>query len=169
MTQIIKAENPLHFQQISELARIIWSEHYTPIIGSKQVSYMLDKFQSERAITEQIQQGTEYYLLLQPEKPLGYFCISKKEDSIFLSKLYVLSESRGQGLGKMALTFIKNRKVDLGYHKISLTVNKYNHNSIKAYKKMGFKMIKSLVQDIGNNYIMDDYYLEKDLKTNNGC
>ena len=168
MTQIIKAEDAVHFQQISELAVIIWSEHYTPIIGSKQVDYMLDKFQSVKAIAEQIQKGTEYYLIMHAEKPSGYFCIHTTEDAVFLSKLYVLVQNRGQGLGKMAMNFIENKTVNLGYKKISLTVNKYNESSIKAYKKMGFKMIKPWVQDIGNNYIMDDYYLEKDLKTKNG-
>ena len=163
MTELIKAENATHHQQISELANLIWTEHYTPIIGLKQVDYMLDKFQSVIAIKEQIQQGTEYYLIMHTEKPSGYFCISTNEDSIFLSKLYVLSQNRGQGLGKIAMNFIENRTVHLGYHKISLTVNKYNLNSIETYKKLGFKIIKTWVQDIGNNYIMDDYYLEKHL------
>ena len=123
---------------------------------------------SQLSVAEQIQKGTEYYLIMHAEKPSGYFCIHTTEDAVFLSKLYVLVQNRGQGLGKMAMNFIENKTVNLGYKKISLTVNKYNDSSIKAYKKMGFKMIKPWVQDIGNNYIMDDYYLEKDLKTKNG-
>jgi GNAT superfamily N-acetyltransferase len=165
MTELIKAEDAVHIQQISVLANIIWSQHYNPIIGSKQVDYMLNKFQSIPAITEQIQQGTEYYLIMHAEKPSGYFCIQPTEDAVFLSKLYVLFQNRGQGLGKMAMSFIENKTLGLGFTKISLTVNKYNYNSIKAYQKMGFKKIKSSVQDIGNNYIMDDYYLEKNIST----
>ena len=168
MTELIKANDNTDFQQISELANIIWSEHYTPIIGSEQVSYMLNKFQSASAIADQIKEGTKYYLIMHHKKPSGYFCISRKEDSVFLSKLYVLSQFRGQGLGKTAMTFIENKTVHLGYSKISLTVNKYNTNAIKAYEKLGFKNVKPEVQDIGNNFIMDDYLLEKHLITNEG-
>lgn len=39
-----------HFKQISSLAEVIWREHFTPIIGEKQVLYMLDRFQSYEAI-----------------------------------------------------------------------------------------------------------------------
>jgi len=37
-----------------------------------------------------------------------------------------------------------------GLRKISLTVNKNNTDSIKAYEKMGFRNVGSLAQDIGN-------------------
>jgi RimJ/RimL family protein N-acetyltransferase len=50
-----------------------------------------------------------------------------------------------------------------GIPKIRLTVNKYNSNSIKAYDNMGFVSVDSIVQDIGNGYVMDDYVLEKDI------
>jgi RimJ/RimL family protein N-acetyltransferase len=48
-------------------------------------------------------------------------------------------------------------------NKIALTVNKNNVNSIKAYEKMGFKNVGSVVQDIGSGYVMDDYKMEKTL------
>jgi ribosomal protein S18 acetylase RimI-like enzyme len=166
MTHIVKADCFSHYQEISDLAVVIWSEHYTPIIGSDQVAYMLDKFQSIPAITEQIKKGNDYYLLFRNDKPSGYFCIYNTPDAVFISKLYILSQNRGQGLGKSVMNFIENKAVELGHFKISLTVNKYNYNSIEAYKKMGFHIIKSWVQDIGNNYIMDDYYLEKKITTN---
>ena len=48
---------------IEELAYDIWHEHYTPIIGKKQVDYMLKKFQSSKAMNEQIQNGSLYFLI----------------------------------------------------------------------------------------------------------
>ncbi|MHB8279561.1 MAG: GNAT family N-acetyltransferase, partial [Candidatus Humimicrobiaceae bacterium] len=44
---------------------------------------------------------------------------------------------------------------------ISLTVNKNNSNAIKAYEKLGFKNMGSVVKDIGHGFIMDDYKMEK--------
>ena len=63
MIQINRATDSFQFRQISDLAAIIWAEHYTPIIGADQVIYMLDKFQSVDAIKKQILEGSEYYVL----------------------------------------------------------------------------------------------------------
>ncbi len=167
MTQINRATDSLQFQQVSDLAAIIWAEHYTPIIGADQVIYMLDKFQSVEAIKNQVLEGSEYYVLINEGKPSGYFCVNRKKDSLFLSKLYVLKKCQGKGIGRMAMRYIQRRAEELAYTKITLTVNKYNFNSIKAYEKMGFKKIKALIQDIGNNYIMDDFLLEKKIITTN--
>jgi diamine N-acetyltransferase len=167
MTQINRATDSLQFHQISDLAAIIWLEHYTPIIGADQVIYMLDKFQSVEAIKNQVIEGSEYYVLIQDGNLTGYFCVNRKKDSLFLSKLYVLKKCQGKGIGKRAMLYIQRRAEELGYTKITLTVNKYNHKSIKAYEKMGFQKIKALIQDIGNNYIMDDFLLEKKIITTN--
>ena len=53
--------------------------------------------------------------------------------------------------------------IESGKSVISLTVNKHNSNSIEAYKKMGFEIIRPMVTDIGSGYVMDDYYMEKKL------
>ncbi len=160
---IIPAQTKENYLIIEELAKIIWTEHYTPIIGEDQVSYMLEKFQSKTAVEKQIEEGMEYFLLMLQENPVGYFSFKITNDSIFLSKLYVLNSARGNGVGKKALLFIEEKGIEKELNKIRLTVNKYNSNSIKAYEKMGFKNIEAIVQDIGNGYIMDDYVLEKPL------
>ncbi|MCL2082368.1 MAG: hypothetical protein FWH04_03910 [Oscillospiraceae bacterium] len=41
--------------EISVLAGEVWREHYTPIIGSEQVEYMLAKLQSAKQICTDIQ------------------------------------------------------------------------------------------------------------------
>ena len=50
---------PVHtdkqIQEISNLASVIWHEHFTPIIGIQQVEYMLEKFQSFHALKEQME------------------------------------------------------------------------------------------------------------------
>ncbi|NAS29950.1 GNAT family N-acetyltransferase [Flavobacteriaceae bacterium R38] len=165
MTIINKAETNADFQQIAGLAKIIWSEHYTPIIGAQQVEYMLEKFQSATAIEEQIQQGAAYFLLHFQDKPAGYFSYFKEKDTLFLSKLYVLSTLRGNRIGKKAISFIEDKAKELNCDSITLTVNKYNTNSIKAYEKMGFKNMGATVKDIGEGYIMDDFLMKKDLST----
>lgn len=160
MTEITLA-TPNDYKQIADLGFIIWNEHYTPIIGAEQVAYMLDKFQSEKAIQRQVKEGFEYYLITFETVPVGYICIKKKRDTLFLSKIYVLSDYRGKKIGKTAMQFVERRANTLHCNSIELTVNKYNVNSIKAYEKLGFKTVEALVMDIGNGFVMDDYRMVK--------
>ena len=163
MTKFTLANTELDYNTIASLAEIIWKEHYIPIIGIQQVDYMLEKFQSAKAIQQQILEGASYYIISHEDTNVGYLSFSKKKDSLFLSKLYVLSSSRGKGIGKSAMDFIQDNAEKKGFTSISLTVNKYNTASIKAYEKMGFKKMKAIVMDIGNGYIMDDFLMEKKL------
>ena len=89
--------------------------------------------------------------------------IQPKGRELFLSKIYVLSSRRGLGYGKKAVQFVETVAKELNLNKIALTVNKNNVNSIKAYEKIGFKNVGSVVQDIGNGFVMDDYKMEKTL------
>lgn len=164
MKKITRVQTKSDFQIVADLAKEIWTEHYTPIIGSQQVEYMLDKFQSATAIENQVIEGILHYLILFQDTAVGYFSFSTKDNLLFLSKLYVSKLARGNGLGGAALAFIETQAKELELKKIKLTVNKYNTNSIKAYEKMGFENIESIVQDIGNGYVMDDYVLEKVIK-----
>jgi len=147
--------------QIEEMANVIWHEHYTPIIGVEQVVYMLDKFQSVASMSEQIKSGYEYFLINQTEIPVGYLSFIKRDKELFLSKVYILKNKRGLGIGKIAFQFIETKAEENQCKKISLTVNRNNLNSIKAYERAGFQNTGELIQDIGHGYVMDDYSMEK--------
>ena len=60
----------------------------------------------------------------------------------------------------MAFEEIKELTKQCGLNKIRLTVNKYNANTIKAYKKWGLNTVESTVTDIGDGFVMDDYIME---------
>ena len=166
MIAVKKVDSLTEIEQVSSLAREIWQEHYLPIIGEKQVEYMLSNFQSVMAIEQQIKDGYEYYLLIDNDSPVGYMSYGFESNYIFLSKLYVLSSSRGKGVGKKAIQYIvdsvKKSKLDF----IRLTVNKNNLQSIAAYRKIGFIVASEQVKPIGNGFVMDDYVLEFCLRSN---
>ncbi len=156
---------PIHSHQdiatLVELATEIWHEHYTAIIGKEQVEYMLDSFHSAAAIKQQIEkQNYHFYLIKVDEQPVGYIGVQIKPNELFLSKIYLLANQRGKGLAKTAMVFIQefSRKHNLA--KISLTVNKYNTNTIYAYEKMGFIKTGEVCVDIGQGYKMDDFTME---------
>lgn len=163
MTKINIANTESDYKTIAELSSIIWKEHYTDIIGYRQVDYMLKKYQSVEAIKDQIEEGALYYLITHQGSTVGYLSYYKKADCLFLNKIYILKESRGKGIGKKAMHYLETTAEHLGYKTLSLTVNKNNKETIKAYEKMGFKQVRDIVIDIGNNFVMDDYLMEKEL------
>ena len=149
-----------HIESVAQLAKEIWEQHYTPIIGAKQVEYMLNKFQSHQAIKDQMDNGFQYYLLSLADEPIGYCSIQLEQQAIFLSKIYIQKAYRGFGFGKKFMDFIKKKAIRYAKPTIRLTVNKHNSNSISAYHNMGFTTTKEVVFDIGDGYVMDDYELE---------
>ncbi len=147
--------------EVLKLARIIWIEHYTPIVGIEQVEYMLSNFHSREVISEEIgQQKYMYFLIKDNSKIIGYFGVQIKGDVLFLSKIYILSSVRGQGIGRAAMNFIKKLAQKNHVGKISLTVNRNNKGSIAAYYKMGFIKTGEVCVDIGEGYKMDDFSMD---------
>lgn len=161
--KLVKVCSEAEITEIVQLASEIWKEHYTPIIGSEQVEYMLEMFQSNRAITEQINHSYEYYLLSKDQNSAGYFAVVPEDNKMMLSKIYVKSKFRGMGLGQQMLERAEKTCQERGISTIWLTVNKNNNDSIAWYTRMGFKNTGPVVMNIGNGFIMDDYRLEKTL------
>ena len=148
---------------VKELADEIWTEHYTPIIGTDQVRYMLANFQSFEAIDKQISEGMTYFLLYFQGEPVGYMASKPEDEDMFLSKIYVLSRMRGKGIGGYGMNFLATMAREKGFAHLSLTVNKNNSDSIRAYEKLGFINQGPLQTDIGQGFIMDDYLMKKKL------
>ena len=59
------------------------------------------------------------------------------------------------------LEFMENLCRHRNIKKIWLTVNKNNSHSISWYSRMGFINTASIIQDIGEGFVMDDYRMEK--------
>jgi ribosomal protein S18 acetylase RimI-like enzyme len=165
-------ESPVEFvpvgsplvDKVAALAAEIWRQHYTPIIGEAQVAYMLDRYQSPTAIARQLAGGFRYFLIRdRAGHYVGYCAVEIKAGELFLSKLYVDALFRGKGYGKKALAFVERIARQERVQSITLTVNKNNSDSIAVYKKCGFGIEGSVVQDIGGGFVMDDYRMKKEL------
>ena len=148
---------------IESLANEIWYEHYIPIIGVDQVEYMLKKFQSFKAISQQIKDGSLYFLCEHENEPIGYMSVIIREKELFLNKFYVKATQRNKGFGREMMVFLEALSETKGLSKISLTVNINNTESIKAYEALGFVKCGTVIQDIGNGFFMDDHMMEKKL------
>ena len=148
------------FRQLEPFAASIWEQHYTPIIGADQVAFMLDKYQSAKAMSDQFSSGYKYALVLCGGQKAGYFAYdSIAEKEVFISKLYIHKDFRRRGLGRRILDFISNEARALGCTAMTLSVNKDNSDSIQFYTAYGFQTIKSQKVAIGEGFYMDDYVM----------
>ncbi len=152
-------------REVSELAKIIWHECFVDIITEGQIDYMVEKYQSLKAMTDQIENQNYYYLAVRENGELiGYIGVKPEDDEkFFLSKLYLRKDKRGRGIARLMLNRVFEEAEKHGKESVYLTVNKHNDHAIEVYKAVGFKITDEAVTDIGNGYVMDDYIFTYEL------
>lgn len=159
MAEIRRITDKSQIKETAYLADEIWHECYKGIISDSQIDYMVENFQSEKAMLELFENGAEFYAILDDGKMCGYIVLEKEADALFLSKLYTLSSIRGKGNGSKALKFVKHRAKEMGYSTVYLHVNKFNQRAIKAYSANGFITEQALDTEIGEGFVMEDYIM----------
>ncbi len=162
MLTLKKAEKE-DLETVADLAKEIWHEHYDGLLGTSQVDYMLQQFQSVPALSAQLEEGYFYKLMLKDGKPVGFYGAKPEKERMFLSKLYLRAEERGKGYARIAFDDLCAIARAQGKSSVYLTVNKQNAGSIAVYRKFGFVMIEEVKTEIGQGYFMDDYIMETKL------
>ena len=162
MILIEKVNNFSELREIAVLAEKIWHECFVGIISAGQIDYMVEKFQSFSAMKNQIENQDYYYMSVRNDGTLcGYIGVKpENDDRFFLSKLYLHESARGMGIASLMLAKVFEEARNAGKKSVYLTVNKYNSHAVEVYRKTGFVITDSVVTDIGNSYVMDDYIME---------
>lgn len=149
-------------EEMSAIATAIVREHYDPLLGTQQNDYMLDMFQSPRAIRGQLEHGYMYWFVCSGGRRLGFTAFYPRGDCLYLSKLYLYKHERGKGYAHSMIAFISDKARELGLDAIELNVNRFN-SAVGIYEKLGFKRIREEKNDIGGGYCMDDYVYRLEL------
>ena len=146
-------------RKVAKLADEIWHECFTDIISLGQINYMVEKFQSLDAMTNQVETQKYIYLAVYDDEELcGYIAVKPEDDErFFLSKLYLRKDKRGKKIATLMMNRVFEEAKKYGKKSVYLTVNKNNSHAIEVYKKLGYEIIDSVVTDIGSGYVMDDY------------
>ncbi|MVO09240.1 GNAT family N-acetyltransferase [Flavobacterium sp. TP390] len=147
---------------VKDLAYAIWPVAYAEILSQEQLEYMLSMFYSEEALAAQLEKGHVFYLVQNNSGDyLGFvsYELNCEPDKTKIHKIYVLPETQGLGLGKLLFEKVKEEALKANQKAIFLNVNKYNQAKF-FYEKLGLKIVKEEVIDIGRNYVMDDYVME---------
>ena len=158
----IEKEDAESIAELSKLATGIVKEHFDSIIGPEQNDYMIQKFQSIPAITEQILKGYEYFFVARKGENIGFIAFYKRGEDLYLSKFYLHKDFRGNGYSKEMLDFVIGKAKEHQVNRIVLNVNKDN-SAVQVYEKLGFEKIGQERNDIGHGYYMDDYVFEYEI------
>jgi len=165
---IREIESGHDIMEVNRLAGLVWHEAYRGIISREQIAYMIERFQSVRAITEQVAlEGYRYFLLEDEGRAVGYCGVQMRDGELFLSKVYLLAEARGRGFFPQLVERLTGLCRDGGARTIRLTVNRRNERAIAAYRRAGFREVRTQVTDIGGGYVMDDYVMEREVAPEN--
>lgn len=156
---------------LAKIAGEIWRGYWPSLIGEAQTEYMIEQFQSLKAIRKYMaRHDYEYWLLVATEgegddakKTIVGFTGGRSENDtnrFFVSKVYLYPEARGHGYARRVMEFYKDLCFVRGHVAMYLTVNKHNDLGIRAYKGIGFSTIDAVETNIGHGFIMDDYIME---------
>lgn len=156
------ADDAESIAEMSRMATEILREHYDPIVGKEQNDYMLDKFQSVKAINEQLGNGYRYYFVQCDGRNVGFMAFYPRESAMYLSKLYLYKSERGKGFSRQMLAFVSAEAHRENLYAVELNVNKHNP-SISVYERLGFSHLRAEKIDIGHGYFMDDFVLRLEI------
>ena len=153
---MLRADETERIAEMSRMATEILREHYDPIVGKQQNDYMLDKFQSVKAIGEQLGNGYRYYFVRCDGRNVGFMAFYPRQKAMYLSKLYLYKDERGKGFSRQMIARRENLCA------VELNVNKHNP-SISVYESLGFKHLRAEKNDIGHGYFMDDFVMRLEI------
>ncbi len=164
--RILPATSTEQLAAIAELAGIIWRAHYPGIISPEQIEFMLARMYSVDTLLDEVRsQGIHFYTLAADERIVGFASIgpTATKEVWKLHKLYLRPELHGCGLGSLLLRHCEAEAQRFGAQRLILSVNKRNARAIAAYQRNGFKMVESVVTEIGGGFVMDDFIMAKEL------
>jgi len=156
------------FETLARLAETIWRAHYTRIIGSAQIDYMLAERYTPEKLRLYLNAEDRWLMLLRIDSPggsraVGYCSYALADDpgAMKLEQLYLLPELHGLGLGRLMLRHVEEQARVRGLSTLMLQTNKRNDIAIAFYRRAGFTVREEAVFDIGGGFVMDDYVMEK--------
>lgn len=160
---IIRPASLIDIPFIQDIAYKSWPVAYGELLEKEQIEYMLERFYSKGSLEDQMKNEHFFFLALKEYAPVGFASFSNIGGSTCkLQKIYVLPTEQKSGIGLTLLKTIETVVKSRGAAKLQLNVNRKNIAK-SFYEKQGFTVLKEEDIDIGNNYFMNDYVMQKDL------
>lgn len=153
---------------IKEIAYATWPVTFGRIIPIRQIVYMLNKIYNDNSLKEQIlEKGHNFIMAKKDNKPVGFTSYElnyNSEPQLMIHKLYLLPGSQGSGIGTQFLNLLAQIAQQNNHKRLRLKVYYQNDIAIRFYEKYGFIIAGRETTDTGNNYIILDNVMVKDLQ-----
>jgi len=160
----IRPITPPEVPAISALAREIWQATYPGIITQEQIDFMLEQRYGHERLYDDLEDMHKWLdQACCDGRRIGFAFSEIYKDEFKLDKLYIHPDVQRQGVGGQLIAHVAERARKQGYPCVILQVNKRNVNAINSYKKYGFEVRTTTIDDIGSGYVMDDFVMEKKL------
>lgn len=160
----IRSVTPPDVPAISALAREIWQATYPGIITQEQIDFMLEQRYGHERLYDDLEDAHKWLdQAFLGDRRVGFAFSEIYKGEFKLDKLYIHPDVQRQGVGGQMIENVANRARKLGHPFVILAVNKRNEKAIGSYKKYGFVVRESVVDDIGRGFVMDDFIMEKKL------
>ncbi len=157
----VKKVGTASIAMIRNLANITWPIAYGEILSPQQLDYMMELIYSKAALQKQMENGQQFLLASDDEKPVAfaaYSILTTLNSAVYkLEKIYILPNQQGKGIGKLLISNIIEAIKPATT--LQLKVNRQN-KALYFYQKLGFKIINEEDIDIGNGFYMNDYVME---------
>ena len=164
LTIEIRPVTPPDVPAISALAREIWQATYPGIITQEQIDFMLEQRYGHERLHDDLADADKWLdQAFHGGRRVGFAFSQLHKGEFKLDKLYIHPDVQRQGVGGQLIGHVAARAKELGYPCVILAVNKRNTKAIGSYKKYGFVVRESIVDDIGRGFVMDDFVMEKKL------
>lgn len=158
---IIPAHTIEQLETIEKLAWEIIPEFYAAYIPLEHCIFFVQKFQTVEKLQQQIASGFNYYLLNDGNTVAGYLGLQFSAKRILLSKLYLLKNYRGKGMGTLAMDFVDEQAMQHNVPLIELEVSEHNKETIAFYENKGFTIRELIMHQYENGYTIGDYRMTK--------
>ena len=154
MLEIKKVENYQGFEKIEKLAYQILPVAYKETMPPEHVEFMIEKYHAAKVTSNAV---ARYYLLVWNQEIVGYLGLEHKSFTEFLSKLYILPDFQGKGIGQQVLNFVEKQ----AEYPIELVVQEENVSAIAFYKKNGFEVKEKVSHTFENAHTLHGYLMYK--------
>ena len=128
---------------IAATRQLVWDQTYRGIYPDETIDSYDLAFYTDRDRRRMEEPDQHYYLFMDENRCVGYFSYGPyhygqyKDFQVCLNNLYILDGFKGCGLGKQALSILREYCRNLGLDKFFCGCNANNHPAINFYRHMG--------------------------------
>lgn len=145
---------------LRELANKIVPDTFKSTLNTSQTDYLLDKFYSQKALTDSFDKGQIYFIANFDGEDTGLISFIEQGPNLYLmQKIYVEIKNQNKGIGTALLEHIKKYilEKDKSDFTLELIINRHNPG-LDFYKKRGFIKIRDQGLDMEDFYINEEIY-----------